>query len=104
MNEPKPWQQLIQMITGYWISRAIYVAAKLRIADHLKDGPRSAEELAAAGGVAPRPVARPHRRGRPWEPTAAGKHQMPCRTVRPQLAACVGCKEPPPASLFSAPR
>ena len=46
------------MIIGSWISRAIYVAAKLRIADHLADGPRTAEELAAAAGVAPRPLYR----------------------------------------------
>jgi hypothetical protein len=58
MNEPQSWQQLFQMITGYWTSRAIYVAAKLRIADRLKDGPRSAEELAAAVEVAPRPLYR----------------------------------------------
>ena len=58
MNEPKPWQQLAQMITAYWTSQAIYVAAKLRIADQLKDGPRPAEELAAAAGVAPRPLYR----------------------------------------------
>jgi hypothetical protein len=36
------------MMTGYWISKAIYVAAKLGIADLLADGPHSAEELAAA--------------------------------------------------------
>jgi hypothetical protein len=58
MHELKPWQQLLQMITGYWTSRAIYVSAKLRIADHLKDGPRTAEELAAAAGVASGPLYR----------------------------------------------
>jgi hypothetical protein len=58
MSEPQPWQQLSQMITAYWTARAIYVAANLRIADHLKDGPRAAEELAAAAGVAPRPLYR----------------------------------------------
>jgi hypothetical protein len=58
MNEPKPWQQLTWMIIGSWTSRAIYVAAKLRIADHLKDGPRTAETLAAAAGVASRPLYR----------------------------------------------
>jgi hypothetical protein len=36
------------MMTGYWISKAIYVAAKLGIADLLADSPHSAEELAAA--------------------------------------------------------
>jgi hypothetical protein len=58
MNEPQPWQQLTQMIVGSWVSRAIYVAAKFRIADHLKDGPRGAEELAAAVDVAPWPLYR----------------------------------------------
>jgi hypothetical protein len=58
MSEPHPWQQLTRMITGSWTSRAIYVAAKLRIADRLKDGPRSAEELAATVGVASGPLYR----------------------------------------------
>jgi hypothetical protein len=58
MSAPHPGQQLTQMITGYWISRAIYVAAKLQIADRLADGPRTAEELAVAAGVAPRPLYR----------------------------------------------
>jgi hypothetical protein len=46
------------MITSYWVSRAIYIAAKLSIADHLKDGPRTAQELAATAGVSPRPLYR----------------------------------------------
>jgi hypothetical protein len=46
------------MITASWVSGAIYVAAKLRIADHLKDGPRAADELAAIAGVAARPLYR----------------------------------------------
>jgi hypothetical protein len=58
MNEPKRWQQLLRLITGSWVSRAIYVAAKLRIADRLKDGPRTVEELAAAAGVASGPLSR----------------------------------------------
>jgi hypothetical protein len=58
MSEPHPWQQLLQMIVGTWVSRAIYVAAKLRIADRLADGPRVAEDLAAEAGVAPRPLYR----------------------------------------------
>jgi ubiquinone/menaquinone biosynthesis C-methylase UbiE len=35
------------MITGYWISQAIYAAAKFGVADHLKDGSRTIEQLAA---------------------------------------------------------
>lgn len=38
--------RLIQMGIGYWVSRMIYAAAKLGLADHLADGPKSAAELA----------------------------------------------------------
>src|SRR3984885_11331400 len=41
---------LFQMATAYWVSQAIYVAAKLGIADLLQDGPRSCVALAAATG------------------------------------------------------
>lgn len=42
---------LFQMATGYWVSQAIYVAAKLGIADLLKDGPQSYVRLAARTGA-----------------------------------------------------
>jgi ubiquinone/menaquinone biosynthesis C-methylase UbiE len=48
MAEKSTHQQLDQMITGYWISQAIYAAAKFEIADHLKNGPKSVAELASA--------------------------------------------------------
>src|ERR1700686_4950266 len=41
---------LFQMATGYWVCQAIYVAAKLGIADLLKDGPQSCVALAASTG------------------------------------------------------
>jgi len=46
MTEPSPHQQLDRMITGYWISQAIYAAAKFGIADHLNNGPQSVDDLA----------------------------------------------------------
>jgi hypothetical protein len=46
-------QQLDQLITGYWISQAIYAAAKFAIADHLKDGLKTVDELAAATDTNP---------------------------------------------------
>jgi len=49
-RNPSP-PDLFQMTTGYWISQAIYVAAKLGIADLLKDGPQSCVALAAATGA-----------------------------------------------------
>ncbi len=53
MTEAAPHQQLDRMITGYWMSQAIYAAAKFGIADHLKDGPQSVEELAQATSAHP---------------------------------------------------
>ena len=53
MTEAAPHQQLDGMITGYWISQAIYAAAKFGIADQLKDGPKSVEELAEATSTNP---------------------------------------------------
>jgi hypothetical protein len=46
-----PHVQLIQMCAGAWVSAALYAAAKLGIADHLAEGPRSAAELAAVTGT-----------------------------------------------------
>ena len=37
-------------MTGFWLSRAIYVAAKLGIADLLKEEPKDIGELAKATG------------------------------------------------------
>ena len=42
---------LFQMASSYWISQAIYVAAKLGIADLLKDGPLKCSEIAAIAGT-----------------------------------------------------
>jgi hypothetical protein len=44
--QPNVHQQLGQWLTGNWKTQAIYVAAKLGIADLLADGPRTAAELA----------------------------------------------------------
>lgn len=56
--EPSPAAALTQMIFGKWVSMAISVAAKLRIADHLADRSQTAEELAAQTGADPRSLFR----------------------------------------------
>ena len=43
---PSPSVALMQMMTGFWISSAIYVAAKLELADHIVDDSISVDELA----------------------------------------------------------
>lgn len=48
MNDPNLKDQLARLVNGYWYTQTIYVAAKLSIADLLKDGSRSAKELATA--------------------------------------------------------
>lgn len=45
--------QVIQMAMGYWISRPIFVCAKLRIPDLLASGPRDCDDLARACSVNP---------------------------------------------------
>jgi O-methyltransferase/methyltransferase family protein len=52
-HEMSPAVALRHLSTGFWISKAIAVAAELGIADHLKDGPKTAEELAQVTGVHP---------------------------------------------------
>jgi len=49
--ELPPPVRLYQMATGHYVSQAIYVAAKLRIADLLGNGPRRHDELATATGT-----------------------------------------------------
>jgi hypothetical protein len=44
---------LLNMITGHWKAQAIYVAAKLGIADVLRDGPMSSSAIASAVGAHP---------------------------------------------------
>jgi hypothetical protein len=48
-ENPSP-PALFEMATAYWLSQAIYVAAKLGIADLLRDGPQSFVALAASTG------------------------------------------------------
>ena len=55
---PVPPPALLEMMAGYWLSQAIYVAAKLGIGDLLKDGPKGSGELAQAVGADPRSVYR----------------------------------------------
>ncbi len=43
-----PPATLLQMMTSYWVSQALYVAAKLGVADLLADQPQAVEDLAAA--------------------------------------------------------
>jgi len=47
-NELPPQVQLMKYIVGKWISKPIYVAAELGIADMLAEGSKSIEELAQA--------------------------------------------------------
>lgn len=48
---PPPPLQMLDLITGYWLSCGVHVAARLSIADHLAKGPRSSAELAKASGA-----------------------------------------------------
>ena len=45
---PTPQEQVIQIMLAFWTSRALWAAARLRLADHVESGPKTAAELAAA--------------------------------------------------------
>lgn len=51
INDVPPQMALMQMMTGYWVSQSIYVTAKLGIADLLKDGSKTSDQLAEATGT-----------------------------------------------------
>jgi SAM-dependent methyltransferase len=53
LKDPPPHLVLLRMLSGYRISEAIYVAAKLGLADLLGDGARPSAELAKATGTHP---------------------------------------------------
>ena len=42
---------MLNLTIGQWVARLIYIAAKLKLADLLKAGPRTAAQLATATGV-----------------------------------------------------
>jgi hypothetical protein len=48
---PPPQAVLHDLLTGFWRSQAVHAAAKLGLADLLKDGPRTADDLARATGT-----------------------------------------------------
>jgi hypothetical protein len=56
--ETPPEVALLQLGTGYWVSQSLYVAARLGVADLLKDGPAGVEDLARATGTQPAPLFR----------------------------------------------
>lgn len=51
MDAASPQDLMNRMLTGYWSTQAIYVAAKLGLPDLLTNGPRSSDELAQATNV-----------------------------------------------------
>jgi hypothetical protein len=51
MGQPSARRRLANMIGGYYLAQAIYVTAKLDIADRLRDGPQTAGQLARATGT-----------------------------------------------------
>jgi hypothetical protein len=54
----QPFLDLMRLVNGYQVSQAIHVVATLGIADLLKDGPRTSDELATATGAHPRALYR----------------------------------------------
>lgn len=47
VHQTTPQETILGIISGFWLSRAVYVGAKLGIPDLLKTGPKTVAELAA---------------------------------------------------------
>ncbi|MFO1023374.1 MAG: methyltransferase [Planctomycetales bacterium] len=47
-HAPPPHAQLMQFITGHWVTAALHSAARLDLADHLHAGPQNCADLARA--------------------------------------------------------
>lgn len=45
-HELPPSAAMMGLVTGYWISQAVGVAAHLGVADQLRAGPRSSADIA----------------------------------------------------------
>lgn len=58
MTDESPQQKMFQLVSGYWHTQAIYVAAKLKVADLLADGPRTAGVLAIETNTHPKSLYR----------------------------------------------
>jgi len=43
--------EMMQIATGYWLSKAVFCAARAEVADHLAAGPKPVAELASAAAV-----------------------------------------------------
>src|SRR5712692_228538 len=52
MGESDPRRAVLELMTASWVSQALYVVAKLGIADVLADGPSKVTELASVSGCA----------------------------------------------------
>ena len=46
-----PTMAVLQVISGFWSARAVYIAAKLGLADLVQDGPKTSDELAVLTGT-----------------------------------------------------
>ena len=53
MEPLPPPVQLFQLITGFTVSQAIYVAARLNVAEHLAAGPAPVDQIAQQAGANP---------------------------------------------------
>ncbi|MFI5343213.1 MAG: methyltransferase [Chlamydiales bacterium] len=51
-------ENLLLLLSGEWVSRALYVVTKLEVADYLQDGPKSVQEIATSSQSNPESLRR----------------------------------------------
>lgn len=58
MTGQSPYETVMGFIMGPWLAQAVRAAVDLSLAEHLADGPKTAEEIAGAEGADPAATAR----------------------------------------------
>jgi len=58
MDQDRPAERMLELTTGYIVSRCIHIVAELSVADRMQTGPNDVETLARECGVKPSPLRR----------------------------------------------
>lgn len=53
-SEVTPQETMLNLISGFWVVRSIYLAAELGIADQFDDQPKTIDQIAAGTNTEPR--------------------------------------------------
>lgn len=98
MTPSQPFVEIMRLVNGYRVSQAIHVAAVLGIADLLKDGPRTSDDLAAETKTHPRSL---YRLLRALAAVGVFREEPARRFAGTPLSDCLRSDAPAPAAPWA---